>query len=57
MAKKNITIRLDENIRQWLEQQAQKQLRPVANYILRLIIEDFRKYQKGISSEEDSSRV
>ncbi len=54
MAKKNITIRLDDDIRKWLEQQAQKELRPVANYILRLIIEDFRKYQKGISSEEDS---
>jgi len=45
MAKKNVTIRLDDDIRKWLEQQAQKELRPVANYIARLIIEDYRQHQ------------
>lgn len=45
MAKKNVTIKLDDDIRKWLEQQAQKELRPVANYILKLIIEDYSQHQ------------
>ena len=57
MEKRNVTIRLDMNVLKWLEQQAQLELRPVANYIVRLIVEDYRQHQKGISSKGDSSLV
>ena len=53
MPKKNLTIRLDEDMQKWLEQQAQKELRPVANLVI-YILTEYMRNQNGISGREIS---
>ena len=46
MAKRNLTIRIDDEWRAWLEHEAEAQQRSIANFIL-YVLNLYRKNQKG----------
>ena len=53
MAKHNLTIRLDDETREWIEKEAQAQYRTATNFIL-YVLSLYKANQNGISSVKSS---
>lgn len=47
MPKKNFTVRISEELRQWLEAEAEKQNRSIANLIIHIITERLKEEANG----------